>query len=118
MLSRLRKSAQAGFILIELMIVVAIIGILAVAAIPAFVRYMRQAKTVEANEGLSKVVDGASAWYQAEHYDSCGTLAPKGFPGQNMISGATCGSAAITPVYVPTALCSSLPGQKCPGVTP
>jgi prepilin-type N-terminal cleavage/methylation domain-containing protein len=121
MLSRVRKSLQGGFTLIELMIVVAIIGILAVAAIPAFVRYMRQAKTVEANEGLSKVVDGASAWYQAEHYDSCGSLAPKAFPGQQMVTGGGaaavgCGFVNLTADWIPNdQVCSNYAGQKCPG---
>jgi type IV pilus assembly protein PilA len=78
------KKAQAGFTLIELMIVVAIIGILAAVAIPAYTDYTQRAQVAEA----FTMVDGMKTSV-AEFAQSNGT-----FPSDTDITGGVGAPAA------------------------
>ena len=60
------KRTQAGFILIELMIVIAILGILAAIAIPAYQDYSIRAKISEAINTASPAKLSVSEYFQSE----------------------------------------------------
>ena len=62
--SKMMKKAQAGFTLIELMIVVAIIGILAAIALPAYSKYMDKAKFSEVVIATSAAKTAVEICYQ------------------------------------------------------
>ncbi len=63
---------EAGFTLIELMIVVAIIGILATVAIPNFQRFQAKARTSEGKLALSAAFTAEKAFLaEADTYSAC-----------------------------------------------
>ena len=96
---------RAGFTLVELMIVVAIIGILASLAIPAFSRYVKKARTAEAVGHLNREWAGSLTYYVTDHVTPTGTVLPRDFPGP---------SAA----WANASECACLPAQRCPGGNP
>jgi prepilin-type N-terminal cleavage/methylation domain-containing protein len=68
-LSRRTERTRAGFTLIELMVVVAIVGLLSSIAIPSFAGYVRRSKTAEASQNLSSMFKSAAAYMLQEHSD-------------------------------------------------
>src|SRR6188472_1532281 len=91
------RRARAGFTLVELMIVVAIIGILAALAVYGVKRYLTSAKTAEAKEMLGRLGKDATAAYQRERM--AGTVLEAG--GKADAVHQLCDSAPMTPTEVP-----------------
>jgi type IV pilus assembly protein PilA len=75
-MSRLLAKKKAGFTLLELMIVVAILGILAAVAIPAFMTYIKRSRTSEANVNVEKMFTAAATYYSKDWTQGAGATAP------------------------------------------
>lgn len=83
-----RAKYTAGYTLVELMVVVAIVGLLAVIALPAYTSYVNKSKTTEAIGFLAEIKTRQEA-YRADYGEYCnasgasGQLNPAGAPGQD-----------------------------------
>jgi type IV pilus assembly protein PilA len=94
------KSAQKGFTLIELMIVVAIIGILAAIAIPAYQDYIARSKVTELVTSADACKSSVSEYFQNNN-GAPATLAASGCasnPSKYVTSLDVAATGAITVV--------------------
>ncbi|WP_038059639.1 prepilin-type N-terminal cleavage/methylation domain-containing protein [Thioalkalivibrio sp. ALJT] len=138
-----KKTAQQGFTLIELMIVVAIIGILAAIALPAYQDYTNRAKVSEIVLAASSARTCVSEIQQAggDSYETCGgddfestqyvdTLVVAGSDGDNPgeivatgrnFPGDTQPQVTLRPVFnsdetaITEWLCEATPSNWAPG---
>lgn len=84
--SKVVRMTEAGFTLVELMIVVAIIGILAAIAIPNFQKYQAKARQKESHLALSGIYTAETS-NQGEFATYTGCLANAGYQPDGVITG-------------------------------
>jgi type IV pilus assembly protein PilA len=123
--------SQAGFSLIELMIVVAIIGILATIAVPNFQKFQSKSRMTEGKGYLAAIYSGENSFYAewnqfADCLEGVGVIAATGpsalvFQGAGVYrAGFTTGGTIKPPAAVFAAACavgSAVPASAAGGVT-
>ena len=113
------KKNSAGFTLIELMIVVAIVGILAAIAYPSYQEQVRKSRRSDAMNALSTAAAMQERWF-TEHSSYTNTISniggassPEGYYAisvvdQTIDSATNCTSGAYMPCYLLTAKATGL----------
>lgn len=98
--SGVKINSAAGFSLVELMVVVAIIGILASVAVPQFQRFTYKARLTEAKTGLSSLYTAEKAffseWSQYDNRFQIIGYAPEGTYSTNIGFNSTGGTTALS----------------------
>ncbi len=113
----IKRQAQAGFTLIELMIVVAIIGILAAVAIPAYSDYTAKAKAANAIASVDSLKTAVAMCAQEAGGDltNCTTgTAGSGIPtftSTKEVQSATVSGGTITLTFKSTGVASGVDGS-------
>jgi len=71
---------KKGYSLIELMVIILILGVLATVAIPTFLKYIRKAKTAEAEDKVSLIYRSAVSYFGSEQVTREGKAVGNMFP--------------------------------------
>jgi MSHA pilin protein MshA len=113
----MKRAMQAGFTLIELVVVIVILGILAAVAIPQFTDLSTQARSAVASAACGALQSSAVLLYASK--SGVGSTATQIVAGTT-VSGGTFTGAGCTNAFTPTngvstACATAIPAALCTG---
>ena len=94
---KIKKNRRAGFTLVEIMIVVAIIGLLAAIAIPNFVRARTTAQTNACIANLKQIQGAIEQWALEEKKDPAAAVAVSDISGAGKYIVKVINTALVCP---------------------
>jgi prepilin-type N-terminal cleavage/methylation domain-containing protein len=114
MLSKLRKTNNQGFTLIELMIVIAIIGILAAIAIPNFIAYRNKAFCSQAESDANNIAAAVADYFAVPSHTAIADADLKGGWRDVTLSGQNTFTLSATNPNVAITITVTDASQRCP----
>jgi type IV pilus assembly protein PilE len=84
----MKKRNQAGFTLMELMVVIVIVAILAAVAVPLYINYVKDAQRTEAKGAIGAVIIAEQTYFQLNNAYAATTFTAN--PGPGSQAGLNC----------------------------
>ena len=82
----MKRQAQRGFTLMELMVVIVIVAILAAVAVPLYINYVNDARRTEAKSAIGAIITAEQTYFQQKGGYTNDVMKPSPQPGDQALN--------------------------------